>query len=353
MKLRIAELNALCLILMMLSGNAVLGGIDLFFVVAAASFVVWVCFSEFPSISPMRLVAASLIVMICIVIIYISIRVDPPYLELYYLWSIKFAVMMVIGLLMGNFCFGRLVYVFFLFLSALTFLTGDIEGGRLFSFFGPNMLYRIYVILVFYSIFGYKRSFLNRFYCGLGVVVGLWLTILTGSTGGIFALLCTGVLCGLVKFNVRYLFFITILTIALFALPELLPPRVAHKIENFETIGRIVNWVSILERVDVFRLYIHSDFNDIWSFGFMYPHNIVLESAIFYGVFGYFLIILIALALFKSKGSPIHVILCVYFSGSLLSGDLSDNYPVLALSVLIILRGERFNWMGLNNKRLQ
>jgi len=352
-KLRVAEINALCLILMMLSGNAMLAGLDMFFCVAGVSLFYGLRFSERSSISPMIVIVGISIVLICLALTYFASNVDVPYLQFYYLWPIKFALMMIFGLLMGSFDFGRLAYVLLLSLSVVTLLTGSFENGRLDSFFGPNMLYRIYALLVFYSIFGYKHLFLNRLYCGLGVAFGLWLTLLTGSVGGIATVLATFFLSGVFKFNFRHLLFLIICALILFSLPELLPLRVAYKIENFDTVGRIVNWINILEHFEVFKFYIHSDFNDIWSYGFMYPHNIFIELSIFYGVFGYLLVVLVTLAVFKERGSPIHVMLCVYLMGSLLSGDLSDNFPVLALAVLILLRHEKFNWVIFNYKRLK
>ena len=338
---------------MMLSGNAILAGLDLFFCMAGASFLFWLCFSERPSISPMIVIVGFCVIAICVAATYLAVHVDPPYLKLYYLWPIKFALMMVFGLLIGRFDFGRLVYVFLLSLSVVSYAAGSFEDGRLDSFFGPNMLYRIYVILVFYSIFGYKRLFLNKFYCGLGVACGLWLTLLTGSVGGIVTVLATFFLSGVFKFNLRHLLFLTTCALVVFSFPELFPSRVVYKMENLEAAGRIVNWAILLERFEVFKFYVHSDFNDIWSYGFMYPHNIFIELSIYYGVFGYLLAVLVALAVVKEKGSPIHVMLCVYLTGSLMSGDLSDNFPVLALAALILLRSGKFNWMVFNYKRLK
>jgi hypothetical protein len=351
MALRVGEVNAVFLLLMIFSGNAVLFGIDIFFPIVLCSIMVYFLFAAGNQFQPSTFVWIGLMICVSYSFIYLAYIAEIPYNTSYFVWPIKFVIMILVVSLLGEFNFGRLVFFALVFISFLSVLMSTMVDGRMYSFFGPNMLYRLFVILVFYSIFGYVHSFLRLYHCVFGIVFGIVLTFATGSVGGLVALAFGAFYCGLLKLNLKVVLALSFFLFVCYLSLDTIAPRLIYKVANFESQGRWLSWISIYSESDFITPIKYESLSHIWSDGFAYPHNILIELILFYGIFSYVAIFLLLIPLLKKGSSPIHMIFSVFLIGALLSGDLSDNYPVLVLGFAIVVRIGKFNWLKQNESK--
>ena len=128
--------------------------------------------------------------------------------------------------------------------------------------------------------------------------------------------------------------------------------RLLQKIQTFQQRDRISTWTDMLS--SPFRLFGHtySDFSYLWFSGLQYPHNLLVELYTFYGAVSLPLLFLVTIACFRTfhaiqNGSTIAMVFSIIFLGSLFSADLSDNFAVIALAIIISL-----NSSGYERKKL-
>ena len=297
--------------------------------------------------------------MLLIFATFLAIKIDIPYFENYILWAPKAAILMtVIGFskpprwnMSNMFVFSLMIF--------LLIITGSIQDGRLFSVFGPNMLYRIFGMLVLFSVMhrfqqNHKVSVVNLLFIGLGIY-GI---ILTGSAGGILVLFLV-LLIYTVHFLKRstpfYGILIVLPIIGLFALSiyflttfeELTTfSRISYKLAGLQLSSRFIGLVTLFNAPFSWMGYSYGYFGHLWFFGYEYPHNIFAELYAFYGSIGLFLIAVICSALSKiyvsSLADDVYLLtFAVLLVGACLSGDLSDNYGVIGIAGGLLIRQQR------------
>ena len=173
--------------------------------------------------------------------------------------------------------------------------------------------------------------------------------IITGSVGGIVSLSGGLIIILLNQFRFSYFLYAVIFGSASFwAVANLVNyegiavvRRLLYKQNDLSGESRYYMWGELLEKK--FRLlgYSHGELKDVWEYAFEYPHNIFLELILFYGVAGVIVCIGLVISLFtawrnSAKHPEVSLIFYVLVSGSLLSGDLSDNYGVVALTMVFL-----------------
>ena len=74
----------------------------------------------------------------------------------------------------------------------------------------------------------------------------------------------------------------------------------------------------------------YQDLGEFWEPGFQYPHNIFLEMTLYFGLVGALMSLLLLNTTKESIGKRDMgtMIYIMFLSSALLSGDLTDNYPV-------------------------
>jgi len=183
------------------SGNAILGRVDLFFLLSIFLACI-LCFGLYFRGLFFRLNAfnfsmptLSSIVFIQLLLFFILIKsffIGVPYIDYYY-WVIKCEILILFLFLIKAlwrekssgfdvFFYGL---VFFSFICLLFFF-GEREGGRMSFVFGPNVLYRVLIFLSLVFVFYLAKStfFLkNAFLCFIFFVLIYFLSII-GSRGG-------------------------------------------------------------------------------------------------------------------------------------------------------------------------
>ena len=239
----------------------------------------------------------------------------------------------------------------------LIFLLGiflsQVDERALFIF-GPNMLYR--VVGFFLAIGGGYLFFKGmRFSALILSLLSYYILILIGSRGGLVVMLITLLLFFHI-YNKRITFFNLSLGAALLSFPIffLNIDLSFFRIFNFQSFGAIedTDYVGAYSRLRPFLFLLfeqdrfsiigitHEEFLNIFSIpGYLYPHNMFLELAIYFGWLGVFIalitlykIIELFLLTLKARTNPF-VIFCysllVLFLGTMFSGDMGDNGAIL------------------------
>ena len=213
-------------------------------------------------------------------------------------------------------------------------------------FFGPNVLYRIFLlfgaILFFYS----KTSFFS--FLGLAVMV---LGATTGSRGyvaGLFVIFLFSVLIFFrdKKFNSmsRLVFLLISAPILSFIFIKIMNDRIfffdpasISSLSRLETLNFVVsNWQIMfnLTGLDSFELSKYFGYGNALA----YPHNFILEAYLYYGFIGLMLTLLILLmAFFSAKDLKQTCLLSLVVVFCSLSGDFGDNYIVYSFCFGLIL----------------
>lgn len=300
----------------------------------------------------------------CVLLMYPTLEIN-NYFEGYYFWIVQILIILPIFSIVissvnqfDNKDWKRF-FLFFIFLFAF-FIVGIIlnnsSTGRVNFIFGPNVLYRVLCFLMIMS-FGYafviKKNVL--------ILIILFLSVISllkiGSRGGIILLLFS-LLClfhyKVKKIKLSYIVYFFIFMFSLIGLILLfindLPINQRLLLfnvgDNTSSIG--IRFYTLKWYVDNFldvTFNIHGMYDYFFtSFsipGYLYPHNMILEFVIFYGVVGfiasciYFLILFIVIKRFiTSPFSYSHV--CFYSMLILtpsvfFSGSLNDNIATFSL----------------------
>ena len=132
--------------------------------------------------------------------------------------------------------------------------------------------------------------------------------------------------------------------------------RLLSKSASITESARFVGWSDLISLSKFPYMTSYETFSSVWTYGFYYPHNIFLELFLFFGLFGALLAVFLiraSLACLKRKAGNdnfIKLIFLVTFSGSLCSGELSDNYAVISLAGLIIMSTPYLNYLKLRKR---
>lgn len=241
-------------------------------------------------------------------------------------------------------------------------LVGRIEDGRLVSIFGPNMLYRIFCFLLFFSIiwsFGTKGG--ARLLQLAFSAFALYAALLTGSNGALLVIIIVVVVVvwrifkGASVIQKSVLVLVAIAAFSFVNFFEMIPgietgfdnvetfSRAAYLLASFETSARLTGWTEILVRPFSFIGQSHVFYENLWSFEYDYPHNIFLELYAFYGGVGVALVAVLVTAITKAiavvtQGDIMAMTFIVIIIGANVSGDMSDNYGAIGLAAGLLAR---------------
>ncbi|NVK74534.1 MAG: hypothetical protein HWE24_13710 [Oceanospirillaceae bacterium] len=351
---RSIDIRSFLFVMLAFAGNASFAGIDIVMILLPVLAIL-------QSSSIGRLKEAEVLLFLPMALLFAALSIRAPtigieYSSTYFLWPLKsFALFCIISfggklswpaannLLLGFFC---------IFLV----LIGKDVDGRLYSLFGPNMLYRLFGILLFFSIISFlEDTGKRRAASGVLAVFSIFACLLTGSSGAIILILLVALFV-ISKFS-KGLVAIAFATAAYaistsgalrgaMELPQGGPffyYRIIYKINNAGDSYRYETFEDFFHRSIPFFGSDYGDFWNIWTWQHFYPHNLAVELILFYGVVGILVMIVLSLSCVSStkggaSGSVLEVTFYVLFAASMLSGDLADNYAVISLGAALLLK---------------
>lgn len=355
----VAHIYALIFILM--CGNALVFGFDLFLILLAGYSVLLLQggFVSKPYIYWIFILVCSLV----LYLIYLkALTLEFPYFAHYYLWPIKACICLLVlsvsktlhcsQLRSDSLWLLSLAGVFFLLL--VNFAGYDVNG-RLSFVFGPNMLYRFVVAVTLIPMLMYlvieKRHSLNLIVLAFLFILSMITLARIGSKGGVVLLF--GALFILLSFRwgwrwyaVSFIFgLLVIIMLHEYSTQEI-------RFINFEGIDDSIRYtflVDFLKSIHDIPLvgYRWDDFSVHATPGFQYPHNFVIELIYYFGISGGMLLLIILMSLrtmklqmlssFSRGMMSLNVILiCIFvilLISSLFSGDMSDNFVLASLAM--------------------
>jgi hypothetical protein len=280
-----------------------------------------------------------------------------PYIDAYHLWPLKTLI------LTGLIAFGRsptwpISNMVGLFLMALSiFALGQVQDGRLYSVFGPNMLYRLFgLLLLFSAVYAFKERLAARLLVVLVASLGLLGILLTGSAGGLPILIVAGFVFLYRWSKMTFLAMmagLAALLVVVWGHPGSLDflansdlVSVSRTIRKLGMIGldtRVIGVQTIFLAPPNLLGHDYTYFSDLWFTGYQYPHNIFAELYGFFGAIGIALSVVVLIAIPHSIapilfGDVFAMTFAVLLLGSMASGDLSDNYGVIGLAAGLVVR---------------
>ena len=345
----IKSILVVTLLITLAAGNSNLYGLDL--ALLHCYILTFLFFHQTPTINIKTAIWCIFVFLLFVwlVILGFNLKINYYNIEIYELWPLK--VLLSIGpvLWISNFGFNKVnINLFYLF-NIFLIIIGDVEDGRLYSLFGPNMLYRLFcfqALFVFYEVLSNRQSLITRM---LIFCIALYGIMLTGSVGGLVVFVFGFAFISYTVLSINKLVWLsgvlTVLSVSIYSIVPLEDigsvARLLYKVENLSNASRYYMWSDLIGIKLKFFGYAHENLSNYWEYGFMYPHNIFLELYIFYGVSGVVLCSLIFLSLLFLKQflliNPIMgIFVLVWLLSSLLSGDLSDNFAVITLSVVML-----------------
>lgn len=374
--MRILNSRPWVLLLLCMSGNASVLGIDVFSVIFSVSLLVFVALFDWKYAPNVH--EPYVFWLLIVVLGLIQARaffLGFEYNGDYSFWPLKALFLFLFLYLFATkekfyqINFLKAQHSMMLFGSMLIMLSmvlgGHIQDGRLSFIWGPNMLYRIVDFLLILSLAG---TFLVRttsayVFCAALWVLGIYTLSVIGSRGGMVALF--GALALFVIVAKRSKVFVVAIILSGF-----LVFMGIQTASQFVELPRFVSFGSEEEALrQVFRNYFfsiisqtffsfgfqYSDFSPFSSFGFEYPHNIFIELIFYYGTFGWIASILLIWSAAKSLyvmswairdgRSQVLVLLIsiywVFFLGVQMSGDLTDNFPVISIGFYMLILNDR------------
>jgi hypothetical protein len=349
--MRIEPINiaSLSLVMYSLTGNAMAAGIDIGITIIASIWILTLAVRKQSLKSP-RLSSIGFGLTILAAFQARAIFQDTPYFETYWIWPTKSAILLLLAATTRNLDWPRGNTKIYFTICLLLLFLGHFENGRLYSVFGPNMLYRIFGFLYLISTIellhlprGNPRSLPILF-----SLTSLVLMLLTGSVGALIIALfpVIHILRRMSKAK-----FATLAASTLFIFYTLLNidfdsdllttfSRTAFKIATVYESERIAGWKSIFELGFSVVGNDYQRYSSLWFFGYEYAHNIAVELISMFGLTGlltFIILVLTAIAHINNK-NPLYLLFICIFSGSLLSGDMSDNFAAVSLGLIILLK---------------
>ena len=257
------------------------------------------------------------------------------------------------------------VCLFLLLIFGILMIFSNVNG-RSVVVFGPNMLYRI-VAFLSVVVAGYL-FFTNRAILALlASLFCLYLLLLTGSRGGVVTmpiLMFAWFHCHVKLLSRKMLIYGVLLCILVMLFAGLVNVDGLRSF-NFSAVKldqnpsyadayiRLRPYLYFLYEADRFSMIgieYQTWIDTFHTPGFRYPHSLILELIMFYGVFGilfsFFLgikVISVITTSLQNAATPTHIFYYSFFAsgmGALLSGDMGDNAAymgiVIAMSVKML-----------------
>lgn len=334
-----------CIILFAMIGNARLFGMDV-----VLTFIAPICltliFLAKPKLTPSALLIGVFISILATLLTFRTLQFEV--LLGYDLWLLK-AVLLIFFISQNSFRIASAEVHLFFGLCFVLFLTTTDTYGRSYGLFGPNMLYRFYGLLYLLSIFMLATKQAGKpfwlTYVGFATI-GIFLT---GSVGGL-VLMLAGLLL-VFRFTVVSVSWLTGIAILLFALwPRLQDTSMMQRVilkaswTAVQDSSRFSNGLGIVEKGIKPFGWNYSDFNSLWLEGFEYPHNIFIELTAFLGLPGVVISLIIMAAVIivwrravRRESTAYDLCFIAILTGSLFSGELSDNYGAVGFAVSFFL----------------
>ena len=243
----------------------------------------------------------------------------------------------------------NVAYVFplllFLFFSLSIILSNDF---RPYVFFGPNILYRVLTFLFLYMILFFDFS--NKKILLLIIFILFSLGMLLTRSRGALLVLASALLFASHKLlktnnNKSNSFFILVLLFIFFNLfNSIIEPLAIQRLLLYEESFLYYR----LDVLSVFYDFVSSEslaniffgLGQINSFFDHYPHNLLIESLVYYGIPLFLLPLFFILFCFNSKEySSINILLLIsVFMGSLVSGDLMESFLIFSAGAIYLSR---------------
>lgn len=343
------DLRSFLILFGALIGNAHLGGVDLFLAVVVPAYIALSLAGPPAPIPRATVLALAALAPVAILLSARAWAIQPWYTEVYGYWPLKawiLAAMVAahprLGWPPGN------QILLLLFVAALL-APARVELGRLESVFGPNMLYRIFgaAYLIAFAAARDARGGAARHLhyaaflaCGAAVLA-------TGSTGGLLVLALPLLMVGRRPLAAIAVLAPLIAGLAALAIARGIGPediaslgRLSYKLDQFETTARVVGLGALLDTPSSLWGHSHPDFEGIWRHGFDYPHNIVVELWLWFGLPGMILCAALAAGLLRGAlwGGAFFLGFGGLAIGAMVSGDLAENFGLIGLALGLLLR---------------
>lgn len=344
------QLTSFFLVIAALSGNATLGGFDIFLLLAVPAGLV--VFLRDPRIGKGGGLGLLIALLALAPLVWRASEIGIPYFELYWLWPWKAALLALLLLKDGRAGWPFANDLLFAGFLILLLATARIEEGRMVSLFGPNMLYRFFGtgFLIALLRLGSVRGWPAQFCVALAVLSGLAM-IFTGSVGAVGVILAALYfarvsLWRMLRSSAGFLLAGGAIMLALnwrWLMDSNIGSRILYKVENFERDDRIIGWTKLAGAEPGWLGKDYLDLAFAWTHRSPYPHNLALELYVFYGLYGLAIAALTLAAYWSARETRYFAYfpLLVIQIGALFSGDLSDNFAVLAMPVLVAAQYRR------------
>jgi len=291
-----------------------------------------------------------------------SIFLEIPYV-IYSLWPVKALVLIFLILYLRqkwyfelNTSFTNYILLIFLIFVALMLVFGGESDGRYSFVFGPNVLYRVLIFFAITSIVLIRDDHKSKFYSvfiELSIIFVLaTLLAMIGSRGGIvvFMLIYAIISLKLMRKSRTVLLALILIPLSMFLLIFVLDGSRVLYFTGLEQNLRFLFIYDFLSLIPDMPLqgFTWSDFVPYARYGFVYPHNMVLELLFYYGILGVVVLTVVLLSmrpmmilLLRENGDVYSKIIAaaffIFLFSSLLSGDLTDNFPVVAIALYSII----------------
>lgn len=346
------------------SGNGEVLGVKLLY----PTFVIFLTYLSL-TYERVRLDFRSLVRLYVSIIIFITILLYPTikishWLEDYSFWLLQFCIVFPIFVVLMKEINGfserewQKFFLFFLLLFAFfasAIVLSNSSTGRVHFIFGPNVLYRVlcFLMIVSLGVSFYKDS---RVLCAVIVLISMFALLKIGSRGGmillIFSFVCIfhhNVFKIKLKHIIVFSFLFLLCLSVLFSFIDYLPINqrlLLFDIENntssigirfYTLMWYLNNFIEVTFNIEGMYEYFFESFSIP---GFLYPHNLILEFVIFYGLFGFILASIYIIALVSTLKrflfttfSFSHVLfysLLTLTPSVFFSGNLSDNIAIFS-----------------------
>lgn len=341
----LSSVFAICVLLFAFVGNARIFGVDVVLMAITPACMMLFALSA-PRFSERGIVIGVFVSLLGYIAVLLALRYDMLLGHVF--WPIKAVLLaLFVGYVAPKV---RAPQIHLLALLVVVFIvTSADEYGRSYGLFGPNMLYRFYGLLFLGALYLIATQQRRRLVWSVYMIVALSGIIQTGSVGGIL-LVAIGA-----TFFVRFSF----KSLAAFAIVGIMITINWQRLQNVVVVQRLLFKMTQANmenssRIDGARQILaeglvplghpYETFDHVWRPSFGYPHNIVVELISFYGVLGIIVSVILMCALvivrrriYERNCGLFDLAYIALLVGTLLSGDLSDNYGTVGLAISIVV----------------
>lgn len=330
------DIRSFLIVFSVLLGNAAIFDIDIFLAcIAPTMFVLWAGLHK-NATSQNVIMGLSLAIVILSLLQMRAFVLEFPFTELYWYWPIKCIILLLFFIILPQVRWPMGNQIALGLFCILLIASAEIENGRMVSIFGPNMLYRFFGAFYLIAIFQLRTTVgAARKWQYASIALSIAAILATGSSGGLVVLAFPLIF---LLTPTRFLGFAAMLTILVFLsgqeqVVEITAiARLVSKLQTIDDSTRVVGTLALISEPFSFIGKSYQNFTHVWSFGYQYPHNMLIELYVYFGVIGILTAFLICLgAAISFKDNPILFGLMAVFIGAMLSGDLSENFGPIAI----------------------